>query len=108
MFTLSTIVCWVRLGCSAATPGDSRGACPAARFHEQSIGLGIAPARALSDRHRRALLAAQRQRRPPFAIAAVEQQQWRAVGLAHDMAQIVRLPLAERRLDACRQVGLDE
>ena len=52
----------------------------------------------------RRLLAAALQRAAPFAVAAVEQQQRRAVGAAHDVTQVVDLRLARAAL-RCRGRG---
>ena len=55
-----------------------------------------------------AFLAAQRQARRPFAVATVEQAQRRTLGAPHDVAQVVDLRVAERRLAFPQRARLDE
>ena len=89
--------------------GDIVDARPLDRGEAQpDIGLGDLLARALAQPRHGRLLAAALERGAPFAVAAVEQQERRAVGPAHDVAQIVDLRLAQRRLAARREIGLDE
>ena len=74
----------------------------------QMSGSAHLLARALGDARDRRLLAAALQRAAPFAVAAVEQQQRRTVGTAHDVTQVVDLRLVERRFDAGAEVLVDE
>ena len=71
--------------------------------HSQTSGSRGLLARALAQPRHGRLLAARLERAAPFAVAAVEQQQRRAVGPAHDVAQVMDLRLAKRRLDARRR-----
>ena len=78
------------------------------REAEPNIRVGRLGARLITDLGHGRLLAAGRECRLPFAVAAVEQQQRGAVGTPHDVAQIVDLRLAERRLDPGGEVCFDE
>ena len=85
--------------CARASPARSR-----ARRRAR------APARACARRPRATadFLPRADERAAPFAVAAVEQQQRRAVGPAHHVAQVMDLGLVQRRFAAGREIGLDE
>ena len=78
------------------------------RETEPHVGLAALRPRLLRHPGGSALLAAQRQLGLPFAIAAVEQQERRAIGAPHHMAQIMRLRLVQRGLAPRAQSSLDE
>ena len=95
---------------STQTPEERRQAVDRKAFilATWEVGLGGLCPRLLADQRHRRLLAAQRECRLPFAIAAVEQAERRTVGAPHDVAQIMRLRLVERRFDTGREAGFDK